>query len=126
MTYKILIADDEMDVRISLKEAFAHEDMDISLAENGREALEKATTHDYDIIIIDLLMPHIDGVEALKVIHMSEPALPIIVVTGVMDAELKSDALKSGANLILQKPLDLNEVTLETKRLLGIRDDKAT
>ena len=122
MTYKILVADDDLDCRVLIKEAVAGEDCEVITAETGQEALEKATSEDFDLVVIDLHMPCIDGIEALKIIHMSEPDLPIMVVTGVENEELKAEALKNGANLIIEKPFDITSLVEEIKKLLGMQD----
>jgi len=122
MTYQILIAEDEIEARVIVKEAIAEIDAGIEVVavENGSEAIEQATSKNFDLIIMDLRMPVMSGGEALKIIHMSEPDLPILVTTGVDDEETKTEALKGGANIILTKPLDLAEFTSSVKKLLGI------
>jgi CheY-like chemotaxis protein len=122
MTYQILIAEDEITSRVILKEAIAeiNAGIEIITVENGSDALEQATSKNFDLVIIDLIMPVMDGIEALKVIHMSEPDLPILVTTGVEDEELKKEALKGGANIILTKPLDIVEFTSSVRNLLGL------
>ena len=122
MTYKILVADDEVEGRVVIKEALTGLDVDVTEVENGQQALERATSQDFDLIVMDLAMPFVDGVEALKVIHMSEPDLPIIVVTGVQEEETKSLALKSGANILIEKPFDLPDFVSGVRKLLGIQD----
>lgn len=122
MTYEILVVDDELVSRTLIKAALVGDIFSIVFAENGREAVEKATSEDFDLIIMDLMMPFMDGSEAIKIIHMSEPDLPIIVVTGTEEEDMKTDALKCGANLIIQKPLELQELAAEVKRLLGISE----
>ena len=122
MTYQILIAEDEIESRVIVKEAIAEIDAGIEViaVENGSEAIEQATSKNFDLVIMDLRMPVMDGIEALKIIHMSEPDLPILVTTGIDDEETKTEALRGGANIILTKPLDLGEFCSSVRKLLGI------
>jgi CheY-like chemotaxis protein len=124
MTFKILIADDEADARVIIKEAVSAtlKDTDIVFAGNGNEAIEQCRAQDFDLVIIDLIMPFMNGIESLKVIHMSEPDLPIIVVTGTDDSEMKDEALKSGANLLLEKPLQLDELARAVRHMTGFQE----
>ena len=124
MSFKILIVDDEADSRVFIKEAVsaALKDIKITIAENGIVAIEQAKSNDFDLVIIDLIMPFMSGIESLKVIHMSEPDLPIIVVTGTDNNEMKEEALRTGANLLLEKPLELNQLITAVKNMIGIQE----
>ena len=125
MTFKILIADDENESRHIIKEAVsaALADCDFVFAENGREALDKATSENLDLVIIDIIMPFMNGVESLKVIRMSEPDLPIIVVSGSAGNELKDEALKSGANLLFEKPIEISELATAIQKIFGVSSE---
>ena len=120
MTYKVLVADDELEGRVMVKEAIAGEDCSVVVVADGREALEKATSEDFDLVIMDLIMPGMDGTEALRIIHMSEPDLPIIVVTGADTEEMRAEALRAGANLVITKPYELMDLVSAVRKLLGI------
>lgn len=123
MTYQILVAEDEIECRVVLKEAIADIDSstEIVTVGNGSEAVEQATSRDFDLIVMDLHVEEMSGIEALKVIHMSEPDLPILVAAETDDDDKKTEALTGGASIILTKPLDLSEFTSAVRKLLGIR-----
>jgi len=126
MTYKILVVDDEIESRVVIKETLADIGVEtaVTTAANGSEAIERATSEDFDLVIMDLLMPVMNGVEALKLIHMSEPEIPIIVVTGATEEEIKQHALQGGANIILQKPIDAEELAAAVRKLLGVAGER--
>lgn len=121
MTYQILLSENEPESSVVIKELIAEIDtnIEISEAETGNAALEQATSNDFDLVIIDLGTSGINGIEPLKVIHMSEPDLPILV-TGIEEDDVRDEAHKAGANIIISKPLDRAEFTSSLKQLLGI------
>jgi len=122
MTYQILLSEDKTEPSVVIKEIISEIDtnIEISEAENGNAALEQATSYDFDLVIIDLGASGINGIEPLRVIHMSEPDLPILVTASIEEEEVKEEALKAGANIILTKPLDRAEFISAFKKLLGI------
>lgn len=120
MSWNILIADDEMESIVIIKEALSSIDANFIVAHNGREAIEAATANDLDLVIIDIAMPYLNGVEALKVIKMSEPNLPVAVITGIGIEEMKQEAVKAGASIVVDKPFVLSDLTDQLIRLLNI------
>ncbi|MDD5435604.1 MAG: response regulator, partial [Nitrospira sp.] len=122
-TQKILIVDDEepnLKVLISWLVSLGY---DIDTAYNGREALQKVRDYRPDLIILDIVMPVMDGYEACKRIKAGPETAntPIIMVTALHDRESKFEGLEAGANEFLSKPIDRAELTIRVKNLLAIK-----
>jgi cyclic di-GMP phosphodiesterase len=120
---KILITDDEAtNVRL-LSEWLLSMGYDIDVAANGKVAVEKSKTYGPDLIILDIMMPVMDGYEACNLIK-SEPKtanIPIVIVTALYDRESKLKALRCGANDFISKPFDRAELTIRVENLLKVK-----
>ncbi len=102
---RVLIADDDPEVRDVLAEAFRMEGLDVLEAANGLEALLYVKRDRPDAVVLDLMMPRLGGVEALKRIHEFNPGIRVLVVTGTDDPELHRQATVSGAAAVFTKPV---------------------
>ncbi|MDF1879164.1 chemotaxis-specific protein-glutamate methyltransferase CheB [Sulfurimonas sp. SAG-AH-194-C20] len=109
MPKSILIVDDSALVRKQLSEMIASLGFDIELAKNGQEAVTKATQHQFDVITMDINMPVMDGIEAVKQIMQAQPT-PILMVSSLTteDATITMDALDLGAVDYIAKPGTMN------------------
>ncbi|HHW67656.1 response regulator transcription factor [Defluviitalea raffinosedens] len=109
---KVMIAEDQELIRQSLEFVISNkEDMKIvGLAATGKEAVELAKDKKPDVILMDIRMPEMDGVEATKVIKKMNPDIKIIILTTFDDDEYVFDALKNGASGYLLKGISLNEL----------------
>ncbi len=109
MSKSILIVDDSALVRKQLGEIIQALDFDIEFAKNGKEAVDKATSHQYDVITMDINMPVMDGIEAVTQIMQKQPT-PILMVSSLTteDATITMDALDLGAVDYIAKPGTLN------------------
>lgn len=109
MAKKVLIVDDSALVRKQLTEIISTLDMDIDVAKNGKEAVEKATSMQYDVITMDINMPVMDGIEAVKKIMEKQPT-PILMVSSLTteNASITMDALDLGAVDYISKPGTMN------------------
>jgi len=104
--FKVLIVDDEPRVREVFKEfCEATRSVEVDLAENGVEAVEKIRETDYDLVTMDLIMPEMSGVEAVTRIKEARPHLPVIVITGNATERLIKQAGVEGASSLLYKPV---------------------
>jgi DNA-binding NtrC family response regulator len=119
VTEKILLIDDETDFLDVMQERLAIHGVDADTSESAEEALKKIETQIYDAVILDLKMPGMDGIEALKRIRDRHPELQVILLTGHASVEKCIEAMKSGAMDFILKPADLK--ILQKK----IRDAKA-
>lgn len=116
MAEKVLLVDDELDFLHALAERMRNRGMEVATSASGAEALEKVEKESYDVIILDLLMPGIDGLNALKILKAKRPELQVILLTGHATIEKGIEAMKLGAMDFLEKPADLNQLTEKIKK----------
>ena len=112
---KILVIDDEKPIRSTLKEILEFEKFQVDVAEDGKAGLELIKKNNYDIILCDIKMPKMDGMEVLEATIALEIETPFIMISGHGNVETAVEAIKKGAYDFIQKPLDLNR-TLVTLR----------
>ncbi|NQY67489.1 MAG: sigma-54-dependent Fis family transcriptional regulator, partial [Flavobacteriales bacterium] len=115
---KILIIDDEKSIRNSLRDILEYEKFEIDDAENGKSGLEFIRNNQYDLVLCDIKMPAMDGIEVLERINILNPDLPIIMVSGHGTLDTAVDAIKKGAFDFIQKPLDLNRLLVSVRNAL--------
>ena len=120
---KILIVDDEDSNLRLLSLLLSPLGYDIELASNGEEAVQKARDNRPDLIILDVLMPVMDGYEACRILKTGHETkhIPIIMVTGLYEREAKLKGLSVSANDFLAKPIDRIELTIRVRNLLKIK-----
>jgi heterodisulfide reductase subunit A len=104
--FHILVVDDEFIVRDSLKEWLEDEGFQVDTAESGAEALEKIKKEDIHLMLLDIKMPGMDGVEVLKRAGEIDPELPVVMMTAYATVETAVEAMKIGALDYLMKPFD--------------------
>ena len=110
MTEKILIVDDETDFLAVMRERLAMRGVEADISESAEDALKKIEEQLYDAVILDLKMPGMDGIEALKLIRERRPELQVILLTGHATVEKCIEAMKSGAMDFVLKPADLEKL----------------
>jgi len=115
--YHILICDDEEGVRESLR-AYLEDYYKLSFAKNGGEAIDSVKSNAFDLVIIDIKMPGIDGLEAIRQIKKVKPAQKIIVLTGYESTSIAGEASKLGINSYLTKPIGREKLLNTIKDLL--------
>jgi len=113
----ILVVDDEERIRRLLKMYLEREEYQIEEAENGDEALEMALSKDYDLVILDIMMPGIDGVEVCKKLR-EKKATPVIMLTAKGEEANRVQGLEAGADDYIVKPFSPREVVLRVKAIL--------
>ena len=101
---RILLAEDEKDLSKILSTALTHEGHEVSAAYHGKEALEFARQQNYDCMIFDIMMPVMDGLEALKILRESGNQTPVILLTAKSQVEDRITGLDLGADDYLSKP----------------------
>lgn len=109
---KILVIEDEEDVRESYLDMFEFFGYEVDSAPNGREGVVKVANNNYDIVITDLNMPEMDGIEVLKMVKKNKPYIEVIVITGYATLENAIKAMKIGAYDYFTKPIDLELVKI--------------
>lgn len=125
MAATILVVDDEKNAREGLQEAlqstFGKDNVQVDAAEDGLEALRKLSDCAYDLMITDMKMPNMDGMELIKRCREKQPTTQIIVLTGFGTVETAVEAMRQGATDYLQKPVNLDELELVVRRILEER-----
>ncbi|ADO56410.1 response regulator transcription factor [Paenibacillus polymyxa] len=110
MDKSVLVIDDEEKISRLLQLELSHEGYVVEIAQTGREGLEKALAHTWDIIILDVMLPEINGVEVLKQIRKVDNHTPIIMVTARNTTPDKVSGLDEGANDYITKPFEIEEL----------------
>jgi DNA-binding NtrC family response regulator len=115
---KILVVDDELFVRELLLEFLSTQGYEVSLADSGEKAVKLMQTQPVDVVLLDLKMPGIDGIEALKQIKEIDPNTLAIIMTGYPTIESSIEALHHGAYDYVIKPFKLNELKSSIQKAL--------
>lgn len=114
----ILVVDDEKSIRNSLKEILEFEKYDVTLAEDGASALRKIKNSDFDLVICDIKMPKMDGLELLSKVQEQEDPVKFIILSGHGNTDTAVDAVRMGAFDYISKPPDLNKLLITIKNAL--------
>ena len=112
---KILVIDDERSIRNTLKEILGFEGYSVEVAENGILGLEIVKNADFDIILCDIKMPEMDGIEVLGKILEIKPETTVVMISGHGNIDTAVEAIKKGAFDFIVKPLDLNRLLIYGK-----------
>ena len=118
---RILVVDDEAAARGGLEKLLKQEGYRVALAENGRVALDLAPDFSPDVVVTDLKMPEMNGVELLTALSNQDPDLPVIVVTAFGDVSSAVEAMRAGAENFLTKPIDFDALSVAVERALENR-----
>ena len=130
-TGRILIVDDEKNLRRTLADILRDEGYEVNTAATGEEALELCSKDDWDIVLLDVRMPGIDGVETFRRIRRHREGVRVILMSAYSVEGLKQAALDDGAIAFLDKPLDLEKVVgligeVKNTAILVVADDRHT
>ena len=115
MSEKVLLVDDEEDFLEIMSERLAARGMDVTTCTSAEDALAEINTDTFDAIILDFMMPGMDGMHALKEIKTLHPDSQIILLTGHATVEKGVEAMKMGATDFLEKPADLQALEEKIK-----------
>ena len=121
MKHRILIVDDEKNTREGLKWSLEDEDYAVETADSGERALEMFAAGEYDLIISDLKMPGIDGLELLRRVKSQDPSVQFVMLTAHGTIETAVEAMTLGAAHYQTKPVDLKELKVKCELALGGR-----
>lgn len=108
--YRILLVDDEEEFLNASSQALHRRNLDVDVAPNGVTALELVEKNQYDVIVLDVKMPDIDGIEVFRIIHDKHPNLPVILLTGHASIDDAFHTSKDGIADYLSKPIDMNHL----------------
>lgn len=111
----ILVIDDEKSIRNTLQEVLEYESHKVELATNGNEGIEFFDRGAYDIVLCDIKMPGIDGIEVLEKLHELNHDVPVIMISGHGNIDTAVEAIKKGAYDFIEKPLDLNRLLVTVR-----------
>lgn len=114
--FRILVVDDEQSVRETLQRWFALQGHCVEVAADGVESLELVQASHFDVVLMDLEMPRMGGVEATQKIKVIRPDLPILAITGFSNR--LSEILEAGAVKVLAKPLKMTELEAELRAVI--------
>jgi len=114
---RVLVVDDEEKNRMLLKDSLEVKGYEVNEATNGREALDKIAARAPDVVLLDVMMPEMDGYETCRILKgdPATAAIQVIMVTALSDREERLSGIKEGANDFLTKPIDLQEVLLRVR-----------
>ena len=115
--YKVLVVDDEADVRNFLMDELGAENFNVSTASNGGDAIVIAAEQTFDIIIMDMLMPGLDGIQVIRVLKKVIPGTPIIGLTGYVGRGYMAQASAFGV-VCLSKPIVMIDLLREMREAL--------
>jgi len=115
---KILVIDDERAIRNTLKEVLEYESHEVDVAEDGPTGIALFESTGYDIVLCDIKMPKMDGIEVLQRINEINSDTPVVMISGHGNIDTAVDAIKKGAFDFLEKPVDLNRVLITIKNAL--------
>ncbi len=111
MSEKVLLVDDEEEFVETLAERMRTRGMEVSTSNSGADALQLVDDEDFDVVVLDLMMPGIDGLDALQRIKRRRPDIQVVLLTGHATVEKGVEAIKQGALEFLEKPVDLASLT---------------
>ncbi|MDD4225316.1 MAG: sigma-54 dependent transcriptional regulator [Mariniphaga sp.] len=115
---KILVIDDERSIRNTLKDILEYEKYEVDLAEDGKKGLEMVKNTDYDIILCDIKMPGMDGIEVLEHMNEQAPDSQLIMISGHGNIDTAVESIKKGAYDFIEKPLDLNRLLITIRNAM--------
>jgi DNA-binding NtrC family response regulator len=111
MTEKVLLVDDEEEFVETLAERMRNRGMEVATSNSGGEALKLVETDPYDVVVLDLQMPGMDGIEVLERIKQRQPDIQVVLLTGHASVAKGVEAIKHGALEFLEKPIDLSKLS---------------
>ncbi|MFV0593521.1 MAG: sigma-54-dependent transcriptional regulator [Draconibacterium sp.] len=115
---KILVIDDERSIRNTLKDILEYEKYEVDLAEDGNKGVEMIRSAEYDVVLCDIKMPGLDGIEVLERAVVLAPDSPIVMISGHGNIDTAVDSIKKGAFDYIEKPLDLNRLLITIRNAM--------
>lgn len=115
---KLLIVDDEQSIRQTLRDILEYENFDVEEAADGKEGLQKILNNNYDVVILDIKMPKMDGMEVMEEVTKAGVEVPIIMLSGHGNIDTAVEAVKKGAYDYISKPPDLNRLLITIRNAM--------
>ena len=124
MKASILVVDDQPAIVLSTKKRLVDQGFDVDTASSGEEALARIELKNYDIVILDINMPQMNGIQVLEFVTAKHPFSDVIMMTAFDDVSLAAECMEKGAKEYLLKPIDYTELLSRIKSLLRVRDSE--
>lgn len=115
----ILLVEDDENLRETVHDWLRFEKYRVETAADGLEAMEQLSVNNFDLIVLDWHLPHLDGIDVLKRYREGGGVTPVLLLTGMTDSSQRTHGLNAGANSYLRKPFQLSELSKEIKKLIG-------
>ena len=125
MSKRLLVVDDDDEIRELLEFDLSHSGYSVDTATNGLDGLNKAVTNSYDLVLLDVMMPKMNGFDVCKNLRKSKPDIPVLLLTAKGTIGDKTQGFDCGADDYLVKPFDIQEVLLRVKALLRRNSDNS-
>jgi len=124
----ICIVDDHLNIREMLRYALTLQGLEVVEAVDGADALEKIVTHNIDMVLVDWLMPKVDGLEMLRCLRAMEAfaEIPVVMISGHDDIDARNSARELGVLYWLKKPFRISELQLVVENSLCAADSSST
>ena len=110
---RVLLVDDEEDFRVTLAKRLQKRELEVVAVESGRQALEAVKGQPPDVVVLDVKMPGMDGLETLRELKQINPLIEVIMLTGHASVESGIEGMRLGAFDYLMKPCDINDLVLK-------------
>ncbi len=124
MKSSILVVDDQAAIALSTQKKLRAYGFDVDAAESGEEALTLIEKKNYDIVILDIMMPNMNGIQVLEFITAKHPYSDVMMMTAFEDYSMAKECMEKGAKEYLLKPLDFTELVSRINALLRVRDSE--
>jgi two-component system copper resistance phosphate regulon response regulator CusR len=121
---RVLVIEDESRIRSFLTRALTADGFAVDGADNGQDGLERALRGSYDLVILDLLLPRLDGLTVLRELHRRTPDLPVVILSARCDLDTKLRSFDLGANDYVSKPFAVDELVARVRVQLRTRDNE--
>ncbi|MEO0292966.1 MAG: sigma-54 dependent transcriptional regulator [candidate division WOR-3 bacterium] len=118
MSYKVLVIDDDEKFLGVLAQGLKKEDLVVSTATTGKEGIDRFKEIDFDVVLVDLVLPDMDGIEILKIIRNIDSSFPVIMITGHASIDLAVKAMRMGAFYFIEKPASTKAILEIIKRAI--------
>ena len=115
---KILVVDDDKSIRRTLKDILEFEKYEVIEANDGLDCMVKLKQNQFDVVILDVKMPKMDGMEVMEKIQTTKPELPVVMISGHGNIDTAVEAVKKGAFDFIQKPPDLNRLLITIRNAM--------
>jgi DNA-binding NtrC family response regulator len=115
---RILVIDDERSIRNTLKDILEYEKYSVDLAEDGIKGIEKVKSSAFDMVLCDIKMPGMDGIEVLEKLQEIIPDTPVVMISGHGNIDTAVESIKKGAFDYIEKPLDLNRLLITIRNAM--------